>query len=94
VDRGPDGALQFWRPDGRPLPDVPEPSAVPRDPVLALREANNAHGLNLDARTIASSWLGERLDVGWAIDVLHPLAVGSALDASARLRPAPVLTAS
>jgi hypothetical protein len=21
-------------------------------------------------------WLGERLDVGWAIDVLHPLAVG------------------
>src|SRR6266446_6733210 len=43
VDRGPDGALLFRRPDGRPLPDVPEPSAVPREPVLALREANNAH---------------------------------------------------
>jgi hypothetical protein len=23
-------------------------------------------------------WLGERLDVGWAIDVLHPRAVGTA----------------
>jgi len=22
-------------------------------------------------------WLGERLDVGWAIDVLHPLAASS-----------------
>ncbi|MEX2147075.1 MAG: hypothetical protein WED01_08705, partial [Candidatus Rokuibacteriota bacterium] len=31
----------------------------------------------LDARTACPGWLGERLDVGWAIDVLHPLAVGS-----------------
>ena len=75
MDRGPDGTLRFRRPDGRPLPDVPEPSAVPRDPVYALREANDAHGLRLGAQTIASSWLGERLDVRWAIDVLHPLAV-------------------
>ena len=77
VDRQPDGALRFRRPDGRLLPDAPAPSGVPRDPVKALREANNAQGLNLHAGTIASSWLGERLDVGWAIDVLHPLAVGS-----------------
>jgi 5-methylcytosine-specific restriction endonuclease McrA len=75
VDRGPDGTLRFRRPDGRPLPDVPPPSAVPDDPVNALREENSAHGLSLHARTIASSWLGERLNVGWAIDVLHPLAV-------------------
>jgi len=78
VDRGPDGTLQFRWPDGRPLPDVPEPSAVPRDPVHALREANGARGLRLHAGTIASTWLGERLDVGWAIDVLHPLAAGPA----------------
>ena len=78
VDRGPDGTLQFRRPDGRPLPDVPEPSAVPRDPVHALREANGARGLRLHAGTIASTWLGERLDVGWAIDVLHPLTAGPA----------------
>ena len=78
VDRGPEGTLRFRRPDGRLLPDVPGASAVPRDPVHALKEANTAHGLNLHARTIASSWLGERFDVGWAIDVLHPLAVGPA----------------
>jgi hypothetical protein len=30
--------------------------------------------LRLDARTACPAWLGERLDVGWAIDVLHPLA--------------------
>ena len=78
VARGPDGTLQFRRPDGRPLPDVPEPSAVPRDPVHALREANGARGLRLHAGTIASTWLGERLDVGWAIDVLHPLAAAPA----------------
>ena len=31
-------------------------------------------GLNIHARTSMPGWLGERLDVGWAIDVLHPLA--------------------
>ena len=37
VARGPDGALRFRRPDGRPLPEVPSPAAVPREPVEALR---------------------------------------------------------
>jgi len=32
------------------------------------------HGLSLRAHTMTPGWLGERLDVGWAIDVLHPLA--------------------
>ena len=36
VARGPDGAFQFKRPDGRPLPEVPLPAAVPGDPVGAL----------------------------------------------------------
>ena len=31
-------------------------------------------GLSLHARTACPSWLGERLDLVWAIDVLHPLA--------------------
>jgi len=74
VDRQPDGALQFRRPNGRPLPEVPPPAAVPTDPVQALRERHDAQGLRLHARTACPSWLGERLDVGWAIDVLHPLA--------------------
>jgi hypothetical protein len=74
VDRQSDGALQFRWPDGRLLPDVPPPSAVPEDPVHALHVEHAAQGLSLHARTTCAGWLGERLDVGWAIDVLHPLA--------------------
>jgi hypothetical protein len=46
---------------------------VPADPVAALRAQHVAQGLQLHARTGLAGWLGERLDVGWAIDVLHPL---------------------
>src|SRR5437762_5180260 len=38
------------------------------------RAAHDAQGLDLHARTAMPSWLGERLDVAYAIDVLHPLA--------------------
>jgi len=47
---------------------------VPADPVAALRAQHAEQGLRLHARTGLAGWLGERLDVGWAIDVLHPLA--------------------
>jgi hypothetical protein len=74
VARQPDGALEFRRPDGRVLPDVPSAPRVPADPLQALCATNAAHGLHIDARTGRTSWLGERLNVGWAIDVLHPRA--------------------
>jgi hypothetical protein len=74
IERLPDGALQFRRPDGRPLPEVSPPPALPVDPVEALRARHATQGLRLHARTGLAGWLGERLDVGWAIDVLHPLA--------------------
>jgi hypothetical protein len=74
VARGPDGVLRFHRPDGRPLPEVPPPAAVPTDPIAVLRACHDSQGLRLTARTACPSWLGERLDVGWAIDVLHPRA--------------------
>ncbi|HEX9748980.1 MAG TPA: DUF222 domain-containing protein, partial [Methylomirabilota bacterium] len=74
VERSPDGALQFRRPNGWLLPDVPPPRAVPADPVGALEAQHAAEGLRLDARTGCPTWLGERLDVGWAIGVLHPRA--------------------
>jgi hypothetical protein len=74
VDRQPDGVLQFRRPDGKLLPDVPAPAAVPADPVQALRAQHDAQGLRLHARTACPFWLGERLDLGYALDVLHPLA--------------------
>jgi hypothetical protein len=75
VAPGPDGALLFRRPDGRPLPEVPPPAAVPADPVEALRACHDTQGLQLDRRTACPFWLGEPLDVGWAIGVLHPRAV-------------------
>ena len=72
LERGADGTLQFRRPDGRALPDVPAPPVVPADPAGAIRAQNAAQGLNLHARTGLAQWFGERLDVRWAIDVLHP----------------------
>ena len=74
LDRQPDGELRFRRPDGRPLPDVPSPPQVADDPVHVLRARHEAEGLVLHAHTATPGWLGEPLDVGWAIDVLHPLA--------------------
>jgi hypothetical protein len=77
VERRADGELRFRRPDGQPLPVVPLPPAVPDDPAQALRARNEAAGLHLHARTTCPGWLGESLDVGWAIDVLHPRALQS-----------------
>ncbi|HET9854291.1 MAG TPA: DUF222 domain-containing protein [Methylomirabilota bacterium] len=74
LERGIDGTLHFRRPDGRQLPDVPSPPEVPADPAGALRAQNVAQGLKLHARTGLARWFGERLDVRWAIDVLHPRA--------------------
>jgi len=78
IDQKPDGALHFSRPDGYVLPAVPPSAVVSPDPVAALRAENEAHRLQLHARTTCPGWLGERLDVGWAIDVLHPLATREA----------------
>jgi uncharacterized protein DUF222/HNH endonuclease len=74
VDRLPNGELEFRRPDGRLLPEFLLPPKVPHDPVNVLRARNEADGLRLDARTLTPSWLGEPLNVGYAIDVMHPLA--------------------
>jgi hypothetical protein len=74
VERQTDGELCFRRPDGRLLPEVPPPAAIPADPVETLRARHEAQGLRIHPRTATPGWLGERLDVGWAIDVMHPLA--------------------
>src|SRR5438552_3116791 len=76
MKRQADGELCCWRPDGRLLPDVPPPAVVPTDSVAELRAQHDAQGLHIHTRTAMPSWLGERLNVGYAIDVLHPLATG------------------
>jgi hypothetical protein len=72
VDRQPDGDLQFRRPNGEVLPEVPPPPQVAGDPPVALRARHRAAGLDLHPHTATPGWFGEHLDVGWAIDVLHP----------------------
>ena len=74
VDRQPDGELRFRRPDGRVIPNVPCPPEAPTDPVGTVKTHNDEAGIVVGPRTATPGWQGERLDVGYAIDVLHPLA--------------------
>jgi Domain of unknown function (DUF222)/HNH endonuclease len=75
VERQPDGEVQFRRPNGWIIPEVPRPADLP-DPVAVIRAQHEEHGFALHARSTMPLWRGERLDVGYAIDVLHPLARG------------------
>jgi len=74
VDRLPNGELEFRRPDGRLLSEFVLPTTITHDPVDLLRARNEADGFRLNAQTLMPSWLGECLNVGYAIDVMHPLA--------------------
>jgi hypothetical protein len=74
VERQPDGELQFRRPNGWIIPEVPRSADLPADPVAVIRAQHEEHGFALRARSTMPLWQGERLDVGYAIDVLHPLA--------------------
>jgi uncharacterized protein DUF222/HNH endonuclease len=82
VERQPNGELCFRRPDGTPLVESPPLPPIPTDPVAVIRERNAADGIHIDAQTSKPGWLGERLDVGYAIDVLHPAATGEHVAAS------------
>jgi hypothetical protein len=55
---------------------VPPTALVPANPIDTLHAQHAALGLRLHPRTACPGWLGERLDVGWALAVLHPRAVG------------------
>jgi 5-methylcytosine-specific restriction endonuclease McrA len=75
VERRTDGELRFTTPRGRLLPDVPTPRLILHDPLPILRAQNEAAGLQLHAQTTRPGWLGEHLDLGHAIGVLHPRAL-------------------
>ena len=77
IEREPDDELCFRRPDGRPISDVPPPAAVSANPSDTVRAQNDAHGVQINARISTPNWQGERLDVGYAISVLHPRAATS-----------------
>ena len=94
VERLADGELRFRRPNGWLLPDVPPAAPVPVDPVEVLHAWHTAQGLRIHARTACPTWLGERLDLGYAIDVLHPLAARPAPRPSVEQGSPPALMAA
>jgi hypothetical protein len=57
--------------------EVPAAAPLPESPAETLQAENEARGVHIDAHTSRPGWLGERLDVGYAISVLHPLAIHS-----------------
>ncbi len=72
VELGDDGEARFFWPDGRPVPDVP-PAPIWAGTALASTHAHlETAGLRIDPHTATPDWGGERLDVDWAITVLHP----------------------
>jgi hypothetical protein len=74
VERLADGEVQFRRPTGGILPKVPPPDLMWDDPAARIRLWNTEAGISIHPHTATPGWHGERLDVGWAIDVLHPRA--------------------
>jgi 5-methylcytosine-specific restriction endonuclease McrA len=74
VERQPDGELRFRNLYGNPIPYVPLGVEIADDPAEVVRARNDAAGVELNAHSATPGWLGERLDVGYAMDVLHPRA--------------------
>src|SRR5205823_6550923 len=75
VERGPGGGLRFHRPGGQLLPEVPPAPRVPGHVVEMLAAHHDRGAVCAHARIASSGWAGERFDVRYAIDVLHPLAL-------------------
>jgi hypothetical protein len=50
---------------------------VPANPSDTVRAQNDAGGIQINAQTSTPGWQGERLDVSYAISVLHPRAIAS-----------------
>ena len=74
VERLENGELQFRWPQGSLLPYVPPPPATPNEAAAEVRARNTAAGVSVHAHTAMPGWDGKPLDLGWVIDVLHPLA--------------------
>jgi len=63
--------VRFYRPDGRPIPEVPAAPVRPPDPVGAMIRAHQRDAVEPDAWTATPDWHGEPLDYGLAIDMLR-----------------------
>ena len=70
ITADPSGAVQFVRPDGRPLPAVPPAPHWTGAPLEPMAKRLAAGGIAIDGRTATPAWRGERLDLKWAIGIL------------------------
>ena len=72
VTRHEDGEVRFTHPGGWPL-DVAPPAPAWTGTALASTDRHlQAAGIEIGAKTATPDWHGERLDLLWAIAVLHP----------------------
>jgi len=76
IERRADGELQFRDRNGWVIPEAPQLPDVPADADGTLRAQNAVAGVPLHAHTLTPNWDGTRLNVGYAIDVMHPRAIG------------------
>jgi hypothetical protein len=76
VDRLPGGELEFRNPHGWVIVEAPVLPDVPDDATERLCGQNVNAGAQLDAHTLTPNWDGTRLNLGWAIDMLHPRVIG------------------
>ena len=67
MERAGDGNVRFRRPDGRLLPESPPLPPLEGDPVQELREADGAHGAEIDEWTVTPDWDGEPFDFDIAL---------------------------
>jgi hypothetical protein len=74
VERQADGKLCFRHPDGVVIAAAPLPATISAHYEQTLRARHQADGIPIHSRTGMPGWQGERLNVGYAIDVLYPRA--------------------
>jgi len=63
--------IRFLRPDGRGIPEVPEPPEIPSDPVTTMVRTHAAAGIEPEPQANTPLWYGEPLDVSLALDMLR-----------------------
>jgi hypothetical protein len=72
VTRDDHGRPQFTPPNGRPFPDVVPLTELPDDPAALIKEWSAQRGLHIGPNSLRPTD-GTRLNLGYALDVLHPL---------------------
>ncbi|HEU5193109.1 MAG TPA: hypothetical protein VFW70_00115, partial [Methylomirabilota bacterium] len=71
-----DGELEFRHPCGYVIPQVPRAPELAGDSEALLRAQSAAAGAQIDATTLRPNWDGARLNLHYAISVMHPRANG------------------